>query len=260
MDQASLLAQLHLHAVLPALVELARDDAVAKEIATRAFAVELHAGDGLHNLVAAENGLVRISPDSVPTRAVRLRFSSAAALNALFLGRAALPPLPTRGFWRIGALRRFISLTNRLNAVLQPREPIAERALLRLHARLSFGVALRALPLVAEHDVAARRIRAATPPGVFSLQVPEAGFRAWARWDGSAVTSGFGEPPAAVTAAVTVHDFDTALAMLAGSADSQAAVGLGRVRVEGLLLLADGVDALLQRVDAYLGPAARARS
>ncbi len=258
MERAELLATLHLRAVLPALTDLiAERDPGACAIVESDFALELRVRDDLRATVRARAGAVEVTETPGPG-AARLQFRNAAALNALFQERPGVPPLPTSGFWRIGAIIRFARMAKRMSAVLQPAA--ASDVPRERHARLAFGVAMRALPLVTAHDEIARRILRSTPSGLVLLSVPPAGFEAWVRVTAEGVVTGPGAPTDPPSARISVRDLGSALASLAGEADSQAEVGLGRVVVEGLLPLADGFDALLQRVDAYLGRAARTRS
>jgi hypothetical protein len=189
-----------------------------------------------------------------------LHFLQPRHLNAIFLQRFAFPPLPTRGWWRLARLAPFLKLTRILDATLQPNDAaLTDAEFRRRHLRLSFEVALRAVPIVALDDPQARRALANTPPGLLVIRIPDLAFIASVRWENGTLTSAPGEPARAPDATVTVCDEETARLLLANAIDPQVALGLGRVRVDGLIPLADGLDVLLHRVDAYLGAAARAR-
>lgn len=237
------LARLHLEAVLPAAAELTAGD----------FSVELRIDDDLRAVVTASRGKVRVTPGGEAE--VTLQFRDAAALNALFQEKFGALPKPTRGWWRVASILRLASLLQRMGAVLNGREGIARE----LHARLSFGVALRALPLLAAEDTQARRILAGSPNGAVTLEVPAVAFAAAVELRPRDVRI-LPAVPAKPRARIVVQDLDVALANLAGQADGPAQVALGRVSVTGLLPLADALDGLLARVDAYLGPAARKRA
>lgn len=240
-----LLARLHLEAVLPAAAGLSAGD----------FSVELRVDETLRAVVSARGGRARVEPRGEAE--VTLQFRDAAGLNALFRQQMGLGdlPRPTRGGWRVVSITRFVSLLQRMGSTLQGA-PGAPR---ELHAQLAFGVALRALPLLAAEDGQARRILAGSPTGAVTLEVPAVGFAASVELSPGNVRI-LPALPAKPRARIVVQDLEAALANLAGNADGPAQVALGRVSVTGLLPLADALDALLARVDAYLGPAARKRA
>lgn len=240
MHAAHLLARLHLEAVLPAAAELVAGD----------LAVELRVDEALRAVVTAQGGKVRVERDG-PAE-VTLQFRDAAALNALFREQRGGLPRPTRGWWRVVTILRLAALLRRMGTVLKGGPGVEARE----HARQAFGVALRALPLVAEHDPIARRILAGSPAGVVALEVPAVSFATAVALsaDGAMVVDPARSQP---RARIVVQDLEAALANLAGTANGPAQVALGRVAVTGLLPLADALDALLARVEGFLGPGRR---
>ena len=243
MTRDRLLARLHLQAVLPAAAELTAGD----------FSIELRIDDDLRAVVTAQGGKVRVEAHGEAE--VTLQFRDPAALNGLFQEKFGSLPKPTRGWWRVASILRLAGLLQRMGAVLKGDAGVSPQ----LHAQLAFGVALRALPLLATEDAQARRILAGSPSGAVTLEVPAVGFAASVELSPQGVRF-LPERPAKPRARIVVQDLDAALANLAGRADGPAQVALGRVSVTGLLPLADALDALLARVDAYLGPAARAKA
>ena len=257
-----LLCRLHLHAVLPALEALSRLVPQARDaIAGANFALGLRVADGPSAMVTAADGVLRVEPALASRGGAVLYFFRPRHLNAIFLQRVAMPPLPVRGWLRFAKLRPFLRLAKVLDATLQPAEPaLADDEFRRRHLLLSFQVALRAVPIVAREDPLAIRALKSTPPGLLAIRIPNLEFVAWVEWRNGVLRSELGEPPSAADAIVTVRDEETARLLVAGQLDPQAAVGLGRVRVDGLIPLADGLDVLLHRVESYLGAPARARS
>lgn len=239
-----LLARLHLEAVLPAAASLRAGD----------LSLGLRVDDTLGATLTASGGKVMIAPGTHAASAV-LQFRDASALNALFQQRSGPLPRPTRGAWRLLSLARGLRLLQRMGAVLKgaPGVPREE------HARQAFGVALRALPLLAESDPAARRILAHSPAGALTLEVPAVQFVRSAELSPAGVRL-LPAPVERPRARIVVNDLEAALANLAGTADGPVQVALGRVSVTGFLPLAEALDALLLRVDAWLGPKARTRN
>ncbi|OAI43089.1 hypothetical protein AYO41_02880 [Verrucomicrobia bacterium SCGC AG-212-E04] len=256
-----LLSRLHLHAVLPALEALVKIVPQAREAIARAnFSLGLRVADGPSAMVSAADGVVRVDPAVAVSGGTVLHFFRPRHLNAIFLQRSAPPPLPVRGWLQFARLLPFLRLARVLDATLQPSEAaLDDDDFRRRHLLLSFQVALRAVPIVAREDVLAIRALKSTPPGLLAVRIPDLPFAAWVQWEKGVLSSDFGEPARPPDTIVTICDAETARLLLTAKIDPQAALGLGRVRVDGLIPLADGLDVLLHRVDTYLGAAARAR-
>ena len=256
-----LLSRLHLHAVLPALEAIARLVPQGRDLIAHAnFTLGLRVADGPAAMVSASGGTLRVEPEVPPRGGSVLHFLRPRHLNAIFLQRPAFPPLPVRGWWQFTKLRPFLRLTRLLDVTLQPdATALSNEEFRRRHLLISFEVALRAVPIVAREDPLARRALAHTPEGLLVIRIPSLPFVAAISWERGILRSALGEPTRAPDAIVTIRDEETARLLLASAIDPQVALGLGQVRVDGLIPLADGLDVLLHRVDAYLGAAARAR-
>ena len=260
----SLLARLHLHAVLPALEDLVKLSPEARALAEGwDFSLRLRLG-GQHGatatLVSPGDGSLTVHPHAdVPAR-LTLRFLSAAQVNRTFLNRPALPPLPTAGFWNVARVTPFTKLAKLLDDALQPAPGVLERdpAYRERHVRLLFRVLLGAIPVLAEGDPVSRHTLGHTPDGTAEIRAPSLGLVGWARWTRGRMTGGPGNPPggAPPDVVITFADRATADAALLGSLDPNAAVGLGKVEVRGLVPLADGLSVAMDRVEYYLKPVA----
>jgi hypothetical protein len=257
-----LLSRLHLHAVLPALENIADLVPQARALVSQSnFALGLRVAEGPAAMIHASGGTLRVEPAVSERGGTVFHFLRPSHLNAVFQQRLSLPPLPVRGLLQLLRLRPFLGLTKILDATLQPPESaLADDEFRRRHLLVSFQVALRAVPIVAREDPLAIRALATTPVGLLEIRIPDLDFVAWIEWRNEILRSEIGRPAVAADAVVTVRDEETARLLVVGQLDPQVALGLGRVRVDGLIPLADGLDVLLHRVDAYLGNAARARS
>ncbi|MBE7211971.1 MAG: hypothetical protein INR65_13205 [Gluconacetobacter diazotrophicus] len=122
--------------------------------------------------------------------------------------------------------------------------------------RLLFRVLVGAIPVLAEGDPVSRHTLSHTPAGTAEIRAPALGLVGWARWTRGRMTGGMGNPPGgAADVVITFADRATADAALLGSLDPNAAVGLGKVAVRGLVPLADGLSVAMDRVEHYLKPA-----
>jgi hypothetical protein len=253
----SILARLHLHAVLPALADLTENSAAAREAAKGwDFALRLQLAGGLGTTIVPHGTRLEVYPHGGPKPRLTLHFLSALQLNRTFLGAPTWPPLPMGQVWRLGGLRPFTALTKLLNDALQPdAAALEDPAFLRMHLRLLFKVLLGALPVIAGSDPAAAHTLAATPPGLAEILMPALDLSGWARWDGKRMTAGAGPAPDAPDARIRFRDEAAATAALRSQLDNAAAVGLGQIEVRGLVPLADGLGVVMDRVEAYLKPA-----
>ncbi len=251
-----LLARLHLEAVLPTLGELPGEWTRAARLTRRGrLDVELRAGRDLATRVRLRDGLLRVAPGG-GAPAVRLAWKDHRSFNALLRDeRPRRLPRVERGLWRVPMLVRLGRMMAEFSAVMNPPDAALERDAkrARAHVRLALNVLLRALPILAAHDAPTRRALAGGPAGLILLAVPSADYSAWIRLDADAASAGRGDPPAPPDARIIFRDVASAARLLRGALDPATAVGLGWVRIEGALLLADLLDVLLARSDAFLG-------
>ena len=217
--------------------------------------MELRAGRDLTTRVRLRDGHLHVAPVN-GSSAVRLAWKDHRAFNALLRdGRPRWLPRVERGLWRLPMLVRLGRMMAEFSAVMNPSDAMLERdaTRARAHVRLALNVLLRALPILAAHDVPTCRALAGGPAGMILLTVPEADYSAWIRLEADAASAGRGHPPAPPDVRIIFRDVASAARLLRGALDPATAVGLGWVRVEGALLLADLLDVLLARSDAFLG-------
>ncbi len=253
-----LLARLHLHAVLPALEELVKLSPEARALAQGwDFSLRLRLGETVATLVSPGDGSLTVHPHAEMPARLTLRFLSATQLNRTFLNRRALPPLPTAGFWNVSQVGPFTKLAKQLDAALQPAPGALENDAFReMHLRLLFRVLLGAIPVLAHGDPVTRHTLSHTPDGTAEIRAPDLGMTGWARWTCGRMTGGPGSAPGgSPDVVITFTDRATTAAALLGGLDPNAAVGLGKVDVRGLVPLADGLSVAMDRVEHYLKPA-----
>jgi hypothetical protein len=258
-SREALLARLHLHAVLPALEELARLVPAARDLAAQwTFSLRLQlAGGPAATLVSPGDGTLTVHRHGAAPAQLVLQFFSPAQLNRTFLNQRALPPLPTAGFWRVAKVATFTRLAKELDAVLQPAPgALDDPGFLERHLRLLFKVLMGALPVVAEGDPVSGHTLSHTPDGTAQICLPAFELTAWARWARGRLTTGEGDAPGSARpdVVITFVDRATAGAALLGRLDPNAAVGLGTVDVRGLVPLADGLSLVMDRVEVFLKP------
>lgn len=252
-------SHLYLRAVLPAVAELPAVRAEARELARDwRLPVRFAQRGGPSTLVRPPDGTGGHGP------ALTLLFLTPSQVVRTFTNRPTFPPLPVGPLWRAAGLRPFLALTKLLQRTLEPTPDelaTASPEFLDAHLRLTFGVLLRALPVVGAADGPARAALHHAPAGTLAVEAPALGLAGWVRWDGGGghhvePVSGFGPPPQTPAATLRFSDRGTLADALAGRLDPLAAVALGRVEVRGLVPLADAVGIVMDRVEGYLKPKA----
>jgi hypothetical protein len=106
-DRSYILANLHLHAVLPRLEELVKLDDEARSIAQQMkLAVRFKVHKGPSEVVEIAEGAVRASSDPRAKADLGLLFLSCDQLNNLFMDKRAIP-VPYKGLTQLPQMRRF---------------------------------------------------------------------------------------------------------------------------------------------------------
>lgn len=252
MNRVALTSHLHLRAVLPAVAELPAARAEARELARNWHLPVRFALRGGPATVVRPPGL---HGDGSP---LTLLFFTPRQVNRTFANLPTPPPLPLGPVWRAAGLRPFLALTKLLQRTLEPT-PVelaaAPPEFLDAHLRLTFGVLLRALPVVGSGDGPARAALAHAPVGTVAIEAPALDLLGWTRWDGRGeLVTAPGACPVAPDATLRFTDRATLADALAGRLDPLAAVALGRVEVRGRVPLADAVGVVMDRVEHYLKP------
>jgi hypothetical protein len=253
----SVLSQLYLEAVLPCLGELVAHDPAARDlIAGTKASLRFRILSGPAVTLHIEHGTIRTQTGAAGGASIVLLFVSAAHLNAFFSGNSWAVPILLWGGWRIRTLSRFTRLAERLEAVLDGHEAVlASPEGRRLHARLSLMAAGLGLTPLARGDEPTRTALHALPFGLASFTIegePQA--TVWFDYGQQHVASGWSQPPRRPEVSIAFNDPETAYDAMRDQLDALAATGLGRIRVDGLVPLADGLNFIMQRIRVYLQP------
>lgn len=259
--RAEITSHLYLRAVLPAVAELPGARAEAREVArTWRLPVRFALRGGPATLVRPPGR--HVGRDDLP---LTLWFFTPTQVNRTFTNQATFPPLPLGPVWQAAGLRPFLALTKLLQKTLEPTPTEFANAtpeFLEAHLRLTFGVLLRALPVIGAADGPSRHAVVHAPAGLLTVEAPALALVGWVcRDDAGVLTSGVGAAPSLPTgkrpdAALRFCDRETLADALAGRLDPLAGVALGRVEVRGLIPLADALGIVMDRVEHYLKPPA----
>lgn len=246
MTADALKAALYLDAVLPALGELSTLDSGLRSAASgsQPFAVTLDVRNvGVRHLAFTPEGQISTA---VQPKSLRLWFPSAGQFLRTVANRPALT-LPLGGWGQLAQVRRFAASGKRLEVLLDTRAD----AHLSLHAWGNLLVGIRAAATwLRLHP--ADRARFASGTVVFTCPA----FPAPLHLDLTTLTAGTGEPSSPVTTRVSFADLPTLLAELDHQLDAPAALGLGTLRIEGHLPLAENLGLLMLKAGNVLKPPA----
>ena len=252
-----MLSRLYLDAVLPCLTDLSREDPTARAImGTARGSIALRILGGPSAMVTFDDGRIDWSNSSHSWPSVTLLFFTRAHLNAFFGGAAWAVPLPIWGGWRIGLLARFAKVAERLEAVMNGHaEVLADAAGRRLYARLSLIAAGLGLAPLAAGDAQAIDTLRSLPSGLATFRIEgEPNSTVWFDHAANASASGWSDPPRRADVCIVFGSVSMAYAAMRDEADTMAAIGAGKMTIDGLIPLADGLNVVMERLRIYLQP------
>lgn len=246
---ARILADMHLHAVLPRLGDLVRLDEEARRIASEinlTITFTVRAGPKVY--LKFERGHVTAMREG--SSDVLLFFASCELLNRMFAGEK-VTPIPIKGIHHFKALEKFTKLTDILTKYLKPTPPALEdRAFCSRHVELSLLVGLSACRSIAELDPAAQRVVKNLYDGSIQYSVGD-GPNAYVVIHGGEIDV-FPGTISNPSTTVEIRDLQLAVDLIASKVDTFAANGVGDIRVSGDLHLADEFNHLFDRVGFFL--------
>lgn len=243
-------------AVTAGLVALAggSDPGLAAKAAKSPFLLRLSAPGIPPAFVVSEGGrLLSYSGGARPPRGASslvLRFASPRQASVVLAGGPGTPLPLFLGRGALAALGFFRAASSRAPALLADKATAPA-----LRARLLAEAALRGLVEVGNADSALTERLAHVPEGTVTFEVGS-------RDPGGAFSLGLAkrgghlaflpEAPASPNARLSFRDPESACAVLGGSRQAAVALGAGEVSLRGLLPLAQGLFAVLDRLGDYL--------
>ena len=249
MDERTL-SFINLHAVLGCLTELCRLDREAQQlIAGKNISLGFAVKNGPEATLQFKDGACTFR-EGCSGCDIRLPFSSPRKFNGLMDGSTT--PIPSKGFTKIGfLLKTFTKLTDRLSMYLQP-EPgqLEDEGFFNISTTMMFYVILEAVAQIGNYDPVGRQSAGYIVDGDAKLEIcgGPVGFieardhRLTARH----------EAPGRCMSYMQFSDMGTARQLFDGKINAVAAVGLGKVKVGGMISQVDNINRILDRVALYL--------
>ena len=181
---------------------------------------------------------------------IRLPFSSPEKFNGMIDG--TVTPIPTRGFTKISfLLGKFKKLTDLLECYLRPtEEQLEDPEFYKQSTAIMFRVIVSAVAQIANHDKIGQFSASNIVDGAIRMEIVGLTKAALIAKDGKLTFSQ--KVPKNIMSYMQFADVKTARDLFDGKINSVAAVGLGLVRVGGMMSQIDNVNRILSRVELYL--------
>ena len=250
MKDAQTLAYINLYAVLGAIPYLCELDAEAAGlIRGKTVSVGFAVKGGPEATLFFGSGKCRMAPGADRCQ-VKLPFSSCEKFNGLIDG--TVTPIPSKGFTKIGFLTGpFTKLTDRLAAYLKPApEALKDPDFFRISTTLMFHVIAEAIAQTANHDKIGQFSASNIVDGTAKLSISGGPGAALCCRD-HRITA-VHETPAEFLSYMEFESMELARTLFDGQVNAIAAVGLGQVRLGGMISQIDNINRILDRVAVYL--------
>lgn len=251
MKDTNILARCNLFAVLGAIPQLLKlDSEAAALVAGKQIKIGFAVKGGPHATLVFKDGEAEMVKGTEGC-SIKLWFPSAEKFNALIDGTAK--PVPLSGFHHIGfLLGPFTQLTDLLASYLRPTpEKLEDPLFFERSTTLMLYVIGRAIVQVGNHDKVGMFSASHITDGKIKLGVGEALSVAIHCKDHHLM---FNHTPneVGVTSQMVFRDLQTARDLFDGRINAIAAVGMGQVRICGMISQVDNINRILDRVAIYL--------
>lgn len=250
MKDSKTLAYINLFGILGALPYLCElDSEAAALIEEHTVSIGFSVKDGPEATLFIGGGKCRMVPGTERCD-VKLPFSSCKKFNGLIDGTTT--PIPSKGFTKIGfLLKNFTKLTDRLSAYLRPEgDALQDLEFFRISTTLMFHVIVEAIAQIGNHDKIGRFSASNIVDGIAKLAIADGPVAALVCRDHhiTAVHSA----PKEFLSYMEFQGMTLARQLFDGQVNAIAAVGLGQVRIGGMIAQIDNINRILDRVAIYL--------
>lgn len=250
MKDERVLAYCNLFGVLgaiPTLLEL--DPDAAALVGNRRISVGFSVKDGPKGTLVFVDGRAKMR-EGVEDCSIKLYFPSPKKFNDMIDGKGN--PLPVSGFWHIGfLLGAFTKLTDILSAYLRPEaEKLNDPVFFERSTVLMLHVIAGAVAVIGNEDKVGRFSASNIVDGVICLTVGDK-YAVGVRAEGHRLTA-IHQDPVEGFSEMSFDSLETARDLFDGRINAVAAVGMGKVRIGGMISQVDNVNRILDRVSLYL--------
>ena len=251
MKDTTVLARCNLYAVLGAIPHLLYlDPEAAALVRGKNIRVGFSVKNGPQATLVFKDGEAEMVK-GVEDCSIKLWFPSADKFNAMIDGKGS--PIPVKGFKHIGfLLGAFTKLTDLLSAYLRPDpERLNDPAFFERSTTLMLYVIGRAIVQIGNHDKVGMFSASNITDGKIRLGIGETLSVAIHCQDHHLLFNPF-PTEQDVTSHMVFDSLQTARDLFDGNINAIAAVGMGQVRIGGMVSQVDNINRILDRVAVYL--------
>ena len=251
MKDTSVLARCNLFAVLgaiPQLIEL--DPEAAALVAGKRIKIGFSVKNCAEATLVIRDGKAEMVKGTKGC-SIKLYFASPEKFNALIDGTGT--PIPVSGFHHIGfLLKEFTKLTDILSAYLRPTpERLADPVFFERSTTLMLYVIGRAIVQIGNHDKVGMFSASNITDGKILLGIGD-DLTVAIHAKNSHLMFNPAPNRESVTSRMVFDSLQTARDLFDGRINAIAAVGMGQVRINGMISQVDNVNRILDRVAIYL--------
>lgn len=191
-----------------------------------------------------------IFKEGVENCAIKIPFSTCEKFNGMVDG--TVTPIPTRGMTKLPfLLGKFKKLTSLLEQYLRPTpDMLKDETFLKQSTAIMFRVIVSSVAQIANHDKVGRASASYIVDGAIKLEIGGLTSAALIAKDHMLTFSP--KVPKTFLSCMQFADVKTARDLFDGKINSVAAVGLGDVKIGGMISQIDNVNRILSRVELYL--------
>ncbi len=250
MTDKTALSYINMFAIFGAIPKLCELDDEAKAlIAGERISIGFAVKGGPEATLVFDDGVCSLEEGLVhPT--IKIPFSSPEKFNGMIDG--TVTPIPSRGFFHIGfLLKKFIPLTDILTKYLRAdAAALEDPAFFEKSTSLMLYVIAGAIAQLGNHDPVSRASASYIPDGTVRVAID--GGPAAIVYAKDHILSTVAGDTDDYTAYMRFADMHTARDLFDGRLNAVAAVGMGLVRVGGMISAVDNINRILDRVALYL--------
>ena len=250
MKNEKTLAYINFYAILGAISELCRlDEKAASLVANKKISLGISVKDGPCGKLVFDNGTCTLKKD-VKNVDIKLPFSSCEKFNGMIDG--TVTPIPSKGFTKIGfLLKTFMPLTDILSKYLRPsEEDLKNPEFFKINTYLTFYVVSEAISQIANTDPIGQVSASYIVDGTVKLAIGDE-LCANIKAENHILTTSH-EKPDNFLSYMIFENIELANNLFNNRVNSVACVGLGKIKIGGMISQVDNINRILDRVSLYL--------
>lgn len=248
-DQRTM-AYINLYGVLGTLEQLCQlDEEARKLIADKQMRVGIRVSNGPCATLVFDQGTCKLE-DGDAHCDIRLPFGSVEKFNGMIDG--TVTPIPTKGLTKVKFLtHEFTQLTNLLTKYMRASEAdLRDPDFFRKSTTLMFYTIVTAIAQIGNHDRIGRASAGYVADGAVCLRIADGPAAAVCCRDHR--LTALKQAPSRPMATMEFGSMEIARGLFDGSISAMASIGVGNVRLSGLVSMLDNVNRILDRVALYL--------